>query len=101
MEQIIQSRTENILKQNEELELQKAQLKRSFQETQIFKQALDQHSLLSMTDEKGQILYVNENFLTKLGYEEKEVLGNTHALFSSGEHDKEFWDKMMGNLIHL
>lgn len=56
--------------------------------------ALDQHSLVSITDLEGDILYVNEKFIEVSGYTEQELLGRKHNVLNSGMHSKAFWSEM-------
>lgn len=55
------------------------------------KYAIDQHSLVTITDTEGKITFVNERFEEMSGYLSEEVIGNTHRLFNSGVHDRKFW----------
>lgn len=56
--------------------------------------ALDQHSLVSITDLDGTILYVNKKFVEVSGYSEQELLGKKHNILNSGMHTKAFWQEM-------
>ncbi len=51
-------------------------------------------SLISKTDKKGIIIYVNKNFCEVSGYTKEELIGNTHRLINSGTHDSQFWKEM-------
>ncbi len=57
----------------------------------IFKEAINSSSLVSVTDHKGIINYVNENFCHISGYTANELLNQSHALVNSGYHDKQFF----------
>ncbi len=55
------------------------------------KQAIDHHSIISITDDTGVIVDVNERFLHISGYTKEELLGHNHCLVNSGYHDNQFW----------
>jgi len=56
--------------------------------------ALDQHSLVSIADLEGNILYVNDKFVQISGYQENELLGKKHSVLNSGNQPKSYWNKM-------
>lgn len=56
--------------------------------------ALDQHSLVSMTDLKGNIVYANSKFIEISGYSEGELLSTNHRLLNSGNQPKDYWRTM-------
>lgn len=55
-----------------------------------YRQALDESCIVSVTDEKGTIQYVNGNFCRISKYTEEELLGQDHRMVNSGYHSKEF-----------
>lgn len=59
-----------------------------------FKFANDQHSIVAVTDVKGQILDVNELFCEISGYTKEELIGNNHRILNSGNQDKDYWRDM-------
>ncbi|MEQ1621186.1 MAG: response regulator [Methylococcales bacterium] len=69
---------------------QQAVSAQQIQENQQLLQALDIHCLVSITDVKGIITYVNPQFCEVSGYTQNELLGRDHKLVNSGTHDKEF-----------
>lgn len=63
----------------------------AMRELNFQKSALDEHAIVSITDEKGKITYVNEKFCVISGYSKEELLGKNHRVLKSDEHDDEFF----------
>ncbi len=61
---------------------------------------IDSSSIVSVTDIKGNILRVNENFCEISGYSEAELIGKNHNVVNSGYHTKEFWKNMYETLYN-
>jgi two-component system, NtrC family, sensor kinase len=66
-------------------------LKKSIQELEAFKFALNAHSLVAITDRTGRITYVNDLFCQVSKYSSEELLGQDHRIINSGHHTKEFF----------
>ncbi|MFJ7682524.1 PAS domain S-box protein [Peribacillus butanolivorans] len=69
-------------------------LRVSIKELEDMYYAINQSSIVAITDEKGIIVDVNDKFSEVSGYKRSELIGQTHQLVNSGYHSKEFFDDM-------
>lgn len=71
---------------------------------QKLSQAVEQSPVMTViTDIEGSIEYVNSQFLTLMGYDLKDLMGQNPRLFKSEQHDKPFykdmWDTIKGGSV--
>jgi two-component system sensor histidine kinase NreB len=75
-------------------------LKDSPMELSNYKHAIDQATIVSITNQKGEFTYVNDNFIHISGYSYAQMIGQNHRLINSGVHDKEFFKEMWDTIIN-
>lgn len=56
--------------------------------------AIDQASIIAITDTEGIIRYVNQKFCELSKYKRRELIGQKHSIINSGYHPKEFFSLM-------
>lgn len=61
---------------------------------------VDQATLMSKTDERGIITYVNKKFIETSGWSYEELMGSDHRIVNSGTHPPEFWKEMYKTTIN-
>lgn len=63
-------------------------------------QAVDRHSIVSIGDLQGNILYANPRFCDVSGYSASELLGANHRIIKSGQHTPEVYQNMWNAISH-
>lgn len=96
----IQIQTTELQKTNKDLRKTTFDAQQTAHKLAEQKFALDQHAIVSTTDNKGNITYLNKKFIDISGYSEDELLGKNHRLINSGYHDKQFWKGMYRTLAN-
>lgn len=89
----------------EQAELDAKELLVAKEKAESAKFALDQHSLVSVADTEGIILYVNDKFVEISGYQRSELIGKKHSVLNSNNQPKSYWQTMhqkvlSGNIWH-
>jgi len=67
---------------------------RQQRELLVLKYAINQHSIISMTDLKGLITYANNKFSDVSGYSKQELVGHDHNILNSNDKPQAYWDEM-------
>lgn len=74
----------------EETEQKRIEAEALLRELDSQKFALDQHSIVGITDQTGKIIYANDKFVEISKYSREELIGQDHRVINSGYHSKEF-----------
>ena len=87
----------------DQLEAQTKFLNQINKELSIKSDALNQTAIIVESDQNGNIIFVNDQFLKISGYKRAEILGKPHcikykSIFNSGVHKKKFFDKIWEQL---
>lgn len=94
MESELYLRSQEIQKLNHDLQLKvaerTAQLESINKDISDYKFALDESSIVAVTDENGVIQHVNRNFCRISKYTKDELIGQDHRIISSGYHPKSY-----------
>ncbi|MBP6325211.1 MAG: PAS domain S-box protein, partial [Sulfurospirillum sp.] len=63
-----------------------------------YKEAIDENTIVSKTDAKGIITYINDQFIAISGYEREELIGKPHNIVRHPDNSPEFFHEMWKEL---
>lgn len=64
-----------------------------------YRLAIDNHSIVAITDFSGKITFVNDTFCEISRYNREELVGKDHRIVNSGYHPKGFFQQMWGKIL--
>jgi PAS domain S-box-containing protein len=67
-------------------------------ELSTFKNIFDNVGIVSITDVRGIITHVSDNFIRVSGYSRNELIGKTHRIVNAGYHDKTFFSDLWSTI---
>lgn len=86
-------------KLEKQIELRTCELEEKVRELGFQKLAMDEHSIVSIADVSGTIIYVNQKFCNVSGFSEQELIGRNHRILNSGEHSKDFFSNLWNTIV--
>jgi PAS domain S-box-containing protein len=66
---------------------------------ELYKNAIDSHAIVSVTDVYGKITYVNDKFCEISEFSFSEIIGKKHNIINSGFHGESFYKNLWDTLL--
>ncbi|GMR08925.1 MAG: hypothetical protein BMS9Abin26_1935 [Gammaproteobacteria bacterium] len=75
------------------------ELRTKARDLEFQKQAMDEHAIVSITDNNGKIIYANSKFTEISLYSSEYLIGKTHNALSSGYRPDSFWAQLWQTIL--
>jgi len=82
----------------ESIERERLSLDEILQQLQDLKFALEQSSIIAVTNREGIITFANDKFCEISKYSKDELIGTSHSILNSGYHSKDFFRKLWSDI---
>ncbi|MET3684121.1 diguanylate cyclase (GGDEF)-like protein/PAS domain S-box-containing protein [Alkalibacillus flavidus] len=69
-------------------------LQQALQKLQDIERAMNESSIVVITDERGRIQFANDKFTELSQYSREELIGSYHSIVNSGYHSRDFFKDM-------
>ena len=96
MKEVLHMEIEKLKHVNEEQ--RRYELETELKKISDLKKALDESSIVDITDKEGTIIDVNKKFEKISKYTRNQLLGQNHRILKSGFHTPEFYEDMWGTI---
>ncbi|MEL6364805.1 MAG: ATP-binding protein [Pseudomonadota bacterium] len=63
-----------------------------------YQTALDEHSIVAITDDRGVFKFVNDKYCEISGYDRSELIGCSNTMLNAGRHDRAFFNDIKARL---
>lgn len=74
-------------------------IKQTFAFLESYKKAIDKSNIVSITDIRGDIIYVNDPFCDITGYTRKELIGQNHRILKDPSTPKKIYEELWKTLL--
>ncbi|MCK9161493.1 MAG: EAL domain-containing protein [Arcobacteraceae bacterium] len=83
----------------EEVSKKTLTIQKAYNDINQYKNALNESSIVTISDKDGIIKYVNDNFVKTSGFSKEEAIGKTHSIINHPDVDKAVFKEMWESIL--